>query len=242
MVALRPPPRRHLSSAFDRDNVGGPKKRPEKDAGHATATIVADLHPAFCAGVAQLLDNQRFSVVGRASTVAELKRLSASSPHVRLVLIGELPDGDVQAAVNALPEAARFVVFANEVDRGHVLRALELGASGYLLKSIRGEALTATLDAILAGGRADDESLAELVAGFIERRARSGYLVLATGRRVSVSPREQQVAHLLAEGASTRAISERLGISVVTVRRHVSALMRKLEVENRDGMISLFAA
>jgi two-component system response regulator DevR len=241
MVALRPPPRRHLSNAFDQDNVGGPHRHPETGVGGATTTIVVDAHPAFCAGVAQLLDDD-FTVVGTASTVAELARLSAAAPHVRLVLVGETRDGDLRAAVNAMPEQARFAVFANDTRRATVLAALDLGASGYLLKNIRGATLSKTLRTIMDGARADDESLTAMIEEYLARRARRGYVVLQGGKRVAVSPREQQVAHLLTQGASTRTIAEELGVSVVTVRRHVSALMRKLDVVNRDGMIRLLAA
>lgn len=243
MVALRPPPRRHLSKTLDRDNVDGTIPHPAAGDAYATpiATIVVDAHPAFRAGVAQLLDDD-FMVAGTASSVAELERVSAAAPHARLVVIGEIPDGDLRQAVNAIPHRARFVVFANEANRDHVLWALQLGASGYLLKSIRGRRLSTTLRAIMRGARADDESLTALVEEFLERRARRGYVVLPSGMRVPVSPREQQVANLLARSLSTAAIADELGISVVTVRRHVSALMRKLDVANRDMIIRLLAA
>jgi two-component system nitrate/nitrite response regulator NarL len=241
MVALRPPPRRHLSRTFDPDNVGGLHRRPKDGATGATPIIVVDAHPAFCAGFAQLLDDD-FTIVGTASTVAELERLSAAAPHVRLVLIGETRDGDLRAAVNVLPERARFAVFANDTRRAQVLTALELGASGYLLKNIRGGALSKTLRTIMDGARADDDSLAAMIEEYLARRARRSYVVLQGGKRVSVSPREQQVADLLTRGASTRTIAEELGVSVVTVRRHVSALMRKLNVVSREGMIRILAA
>jgi DNA-binding NarL/FixJ family response regulator len=238
MVALRPPPRRHLSSAFDQDNVGGTHRCPETG---ATATIVVDTHPAFCAGVTQVLDDD-FTVVGTASTVAELERLSAAAPHVRLVLIGETRDGDLRAAVKAMPERARFAVFANDARRAEVLAALELGASGYLLKNMRGAILSRTLRTIMNGARADDDSLATMIEDYFTRRARRSYVVLRGGKRVAVSPREQQVADLLTQGATTRTIAEELGVSAVTVRRHVSTLMRKLDAVSRDGMIRLLAA
>src|SRR5437763_3370502 len=158
MVALRPPPRRHLSHALDRDNVDGTTPHPAAGGGYAatTATIVVDTHPAFCAGVARFLDDD-FTVVGSASSVAELERLSAAAPHTGLVLIGETVEGDLRAAVNAIPARARFVVFANDAHRDHVLRALELSASVYLLKHIRGERLSSTLRTIMSRARAVDE-------------------------------------------------------------------------------------
>lgn len=215
--------------------------RSEAGAGSPTATIVVDAHPAFCAGVAQLL-GEDFTVVGTASTVAELERLSVATPDVELVLIGETRDGDLRAAVSVMPERARFAVFANDARRAQVLAALELGASGYLLKNIRGETLSKTLRTIMGGARADDDSLAAMIEEYLARRARSRYLVLRGGKRVPVSPREQQVANLLTERSSTRAIAEELGISEVTVRRHVSALMRKLDAVNREGMVHLLSA
>jgi DNA-binding NarL/FixJ family response regulator len=229
-----------VSSALDQDNVGGTHTR-SKAGGSPTTIIVVDAHPAFCAGVTALLDDD-FTVVGAASTVAELEQLCAAAPNVQLVLIGETHDSDLRAAVRAIPERARFAVFATESRRTQVLTALELGASGYLLKNIRGVRLSQTLRTIMAGARADDDSLAETIDEYLARRARRGYLVLRSGKRVPVSPREQQVARLLLHGASTRSIAEELGISVITVRRHVSALMRKLDVVSRDGMVRLLAA
>src|SRR3954470_4440874 len=86
LVALRPPPRRHLSSAFDQDNVGV-HTHPEAGVGGTTATIVVDAHPPFGARGTQLLGADS-AVVGTAASVAELGRLSEAAPYVRLVLIG----------------------------------------------------------------------------------------------------------------------------------------------------------
>jgi DNA-binding NarL/FixJ family response regulator len=54
---------------------------------------------------------------------------------------------------------------------------------------------------------------------------------------VMLTPREWEVGELLREGLSTAEIAERLGVSPVTVRRHVSMLLRKLEVESRDAAV-----
>jgi two-component system response regulator DevR len=239
-MALRPPPRRHLKPPFDSAPVGD-SIRPDTGGGTATSTIIIDAHPAFRQGVRRHLDGD-FTVAGEAATVAELGQLAAAAPHVRLVLIGELGRDALRTAVKAVPKGAKFVGFADAAAREDVLEALELGASGYLLKSIRGASLSATLRGVMRGARPVDPSLTEIIAEFLERRARRGYVSVADGRRVSVSPREQQVATLLGRGSSTRAIADELDISEVTVRRHISALIRKLHVGDREGVIQLLAA
>jgi DNA-binding NarL/FixJ family response regulator len=240
-MALRPLPRRHLKRPFDSAPVGDSIIRPESGGGTATSTIIIDAHPAFREGVRRHLGGG-FTVAGEAATVAELEQLSAAMPDVRLVLIGELRNDALRAAVKVIPEAAKFVVFAEDAGRENVLEALELGASGYLLKSIPGPSLSSTLRGVMQGARHVDASLTGIISEFLERRARRGYISVTDGRRVPVSPREQQVATLLGRGSSTRAIADELDISVVTVRRHISALMRKLQVVDREGVIQLLAA
>ncbi|MFL5953765.1 MAG: LuxR C-terminal-related transcriptional regulator [Gaiellaceae bacterium] len=211
------------------------------DGSTTTKTIVLDAQPAFREGVRTHL-GFGFSVVGDVATVAELEQLAAAAPDAQLVLIGETPRESLRSAVEALPSGAMFVVFATAARPQDVLDALALGASGYLLKGIRGDELGPALRAVLAGEQVLDPSLEAGVAGHLAGRARSGHVVLPTGQRVTLSPREQQIAVLLRSGATTRAIADELGISAITVRRHISVLMRKLNVATRENAIRLLAA
>jgi DNA-binding NarL/FixJ family response regulator len=182
-----------------------------------------------------------FSVVGEAATVRELEQLPAAR-DVQLVLIGETTGEGLRSAVEVIPRTAKFVVFATAARPEDVVEALALGASGYLLKSIRGDELAPALRAVLGGEQVLDPSVEDVVARYLARRRRSEQVVLPNGERVRLSPREQQIALSLRAGATTRAIADELGISTVTVRRHISVLMRKLNVVTRESAIRLLAA
>jgi DNA-binding NarL/FixJ family response regulator len=93
----------------------------------------------------------------------------------------------------------------------------------------------------MGGERLVDRSLTGTLAEQIARRGLVQRLRLPTGERVVLTAREHEVAQRLAAGHSTKAIAEELGISVVTVRRHISLLMRKLRVASRAEVIQLLA-
>ncbi|MFL5963905.1 MAG: LuxR C-terminal-related transcriptional regulator [Gaiellaceae bacterium] len=210
--------------------------------GSRTATIIADAHQAFREGVREHL-GYGFVVVGEAASVSELEQV-ASATKPALVLVGKtLPGGGLAAAVDVIPPAASLVVFADEPGNEHVVEALKLGASGYLLKSISAKQLDPALRAVMSGEHVLDRSvtgqLAEQIAE--QRLLRRQRLRLPTGEHVVLTARENEVATLLHAGRSTKAIAEELGISAVTVRRHISVLMQKLQVANRTGAIQLIA-
>jgi len=116
-----------------------------------------------------------------------------------------------------------------------VIEALQLGVSGYLLKSTPASSLGLTLQAVMRGEPGVDHSLVKTLVAAVTRQAPM--------RRVAgdrpLTPREQQVAVLLGSGSSTREIAEALGVSAVTARRHISSLMGKLHVASRAAAIEL---
>lgn len=200
--------------------------------------MIADAHHAFREGVRAHL-GFAFTVVGEAASVSELEQLAATT-DADLVLIDQtLPGGGLAAALEVAPPGATIVVFAQEARHEQVIEALRLGVSGYLLKDIAGNQLGATLRSVVAGEPALDRSLVGALFDEIARREGAEQLVLLGGGHVLLTPREREVALRLREGRSTKAIAAELGISVVTVRRHVSELMRKLHVETRAAAITL---
>src|SRR5438445_947759 len=165
-VALRPPRR-----LLDRDPVGG-KGRLKPANESRTSTIIADEHQAFREGVRSYL-GFAFASVGEAGSVSELAQAVAANPKVDLVLIsGTLPGGGVAAAVDIIPPKAKFVVFAAETRDEDLFEALELGASGYLLKNIPAIRLDATLRGVVGGQQALDRSATVRLAAQIARRGR----------------------------------------------------------------------
>jgi DNA-binding NarL/FixJ family response regulator len=234
-MALRPPRRQR-----DPDPVGDIGTIATFASSGRTCTIIADAQAAFRKGVREHL-GYGFVVVGEAASVSELEQVVART-NAALVLVGNtLPGGGVTAAADVIPAAARLVVFADETRNENVLEALELGAAGYLLKSIPAAQLDSALRAVMGGERLLDQSLTGKLAEQIARRGPVPRLRLPTGERVVLTVREHEVATRLGAGHSTKAIADELGISVVTVRRHISLLMRKLGVASRAGVVQLLA-
>jgi len=122
-----------------------------------------------------------------------------------------------------------------------VVGALTRGASGYLLKGgLSGERLASTLLAAHRGEPALSRSLVPYIVDEI-RHLSARRITLPTGQ-VALTPREWEVAELLREGNSTAEIADRLGVSPVTVRRHVGLLLRKLGADSREKAVEMIRA
>jgi DNA-binding NarL/FixJ family response regulator len=152
-----------------------------------------------------------------------------------------LPGGGIAAAArigDLLPQTA-IVMLTVSRDDADLFDALRAGASGYLLKDIDPDRLPVELESVLAGEAALPRGLVtRLVEEF---RTRDHSRLLLAGRRpgARLTNREWDVLELLRDGRSTGEIAARLAISPVTVRRHVSEILRKLRVVNRQAAIQL---
>jgi DNA-binding NarL/FixJ family response regulator len=116
--------------------------------------------------------------------------------------------------------------------------ALRAGASGYLLKDTDPERLPHALRGVASGESAMPRHLvARLMDQF--RASHGRRLPGRLKRRAELTSREDEVLDLLVEGHSTHQMAERLFISQVTVRSHVAAILKKLDVPNRDSAVRL---
>lgn len=203
------------------------------------SVVIADDHAPTRAGVRDALNRGGFDVVGVAATAEEA--VTAALEHrPDLCLLDVHMPGDGIAAAQRISEdlpATAIVMLTVSEDDGDLLRALRAGAVGYLLKGTDPGRLPDALRGVLAGEAAIPRTLvARLVREIrVDDRRRRPF-----GRRgVTLTDREWQVLDLLAARRSTREMAEELGISVVTVRRHVSGLLAKLDVPDRDAAVDL---
>jgi len=207
------------------------------------SVLVADDHPPARAYVRTALESDGFEIcaeVGDAS--AAVAAALVQRPDVCLLDI-RMPGNGVAAAAeiaSRLPETS-VVMFTVSRDDSDLFDALRAGASGYLLKDIDPERLGPALRAVLDGEAALPGSLvARLIDEFRDRSPRRR-LPLFRQRGVELTSREWEVLELLRRGLTTAEIAERLVVSQVTVRTHVSAILRKLRVPDREAAIRLFA-
>jgi DNA-binding NarL/FixJ family response regulator len=202
--------------------------------------LIADDHAATRAGVRTALEAGGFVVCadvadGPTAVAATLRE----RPDVCLLDVQMPGGGGIPAAAEiaaALPGTA-IVMLTVSADEEDLFAAITAGAVGYLLKDVDPARLPFALEGVLAGEAAIPRRLVgRIVAELGERRRRR--VPLARGG-AELTPREWEIVELLHAGTSTAVVAERLGLSQVTVRRHVSAVLRKLQVPDRAAAFAL---
>jgi DNA-binding NarL/FixJ family response regulator len=163
----------------------------------------------------------------------------AVRPEICLVSVG-VPGGGIRVAreVTArLPETVVVMLTASE-DHDDLIDSIRAGASGYLLKSMNPDRITAALHGILAGEAAIPRSLMTHVVNELQTQGRRRVIAGRKGR-AELSSREWEVLDLMCSGLAGPQIAERLGLSPVTVRRHAAAVVGKLGVADRAEAVAL---
>jgi len=206
------------------------------------SVVIADDDAAHRRSVRDALERHGFVIVGEAAdAAAAIGAATRLKPDICLIEI-ELP----LEGLNAIGRIARaspgtMIVVLSRSDRQEdVVSAFTRGASGYLLKEIGGDHLAASLRGAYAGEPPLSRALVPYLVDEI-RRGAIRRLTLPAGP-VTLTPREWEVGELLREGHSTTEIANRLGVSPVTVRRHVGLLLHKLGAEDRDEAVELLRA
>lgn len=197
-----------------------------------TRVFLVDDHEIVRWGIAQIIEaDPGLEVVGESGAVrGTLGRMAATSPDV-VVLDVHLPDGsgiDLCRRIRSDHPEIRCLMLTAFDDDAASVAAVVAGASGYVLKTIRG---TALVDAIHRAARGEnlipreiaDRVRRNLEAHAMETRSPSAELTL----------RERQALQLIAEGLTNRQIGERLGLAEKTVKNYVSGLLAKLGMERR---------
>lgn len=191
----------------------------------------ADDHPLLLRGIMNLFeDDPAYSVVGKAdcaNTALDLVRR-----HVPDVVVMDLSmPGDIFQTISEMAAQfpTRIVIFTAYSSIDAALKALEAGAVGFVLKDSDSEELFDAVSTVSAGEMYITKQYALQVMNGLRERAKRD----SSKGKVRLSPRERQIARLLAEARTNREIAEALQISERTVKSYMSALMAKLKARNR---------
>jgi DNA-binding NarL/FixJ family response regulator len=193
--------------------------------------FLLDDHEIVRRGVKELLEAEPdIVVVGEAGTAASaLARIPALKPDVA-VLDVRLPDGDGVSVCrdirSKMPEVACLMLTSFGDDEA-LFDAIMAGASGYVLKQIRGTDLVGAVRALAAGqSLLDPEAASRVMKRMRDQVAHSDPLTGLTAQ-------ERRILELIGEGLTNRQIGERLFLAEKTVKNYVSALFAKLGMERR---------
>lgn len=203
--------------------------------------LIADDHPPQRAGVRAALEDDGFVVVAEVGDAkSAIEEAVRERPDV-CVLDIHMPGGGIHAAERITSKVPETVVVMLTVSRedDDLFEALRAGASGYLLKDTDPDRLPIALRGVLSGEAALPRSLVARVVEEFSGRGRRR-VSLKRSRGVNLTAREWQVLEQMRDGKTTAEIAEGMFVSPVTVRTHVSAILKKLRVTSRQEAIELF--
>jgi DNA-binding NarL/FixJ family response regulator len=193
--------------------------------------FLLDDHEVVRRGVKDLLETDPgIEVVGEASTASQaLARVPAVRPHVA-VLDVRLSEGDGVTVCRELrsrmPEIA-CLMLTSFADDEALFDAIMAGASGYVLKQIRGNDLVAAVRTVAAGGSLLDPKMTTQVMERLRENAKRKDPFAA------LTPQERRILDLIGEGLTNRQIGDRMHLAEKTVKNYVSGLLAKLGFQRR---------
>ena len=194
--------------------------------------VLVDDHPVVRAGLRALIEGQEdLAVVAEAEALEHaVAAVTEQRPDVVLMDLnlgqGQAGGVDVTAALRVLPDPPEVLVLTTYDTEADILRVLEAGARGYLLKDAPPPELFAGIRSTARG----ETVLAPSVAATLIRRSTAG--------ATTITEREVEVLELLSRGLGNKEIARELFVSEATVKSHLSHVYTKLGVDTRAGAVA----
>ncbi len=195
--------------------------------------LLIDDHALFRAGVQELLQRRGIKVLGALGDCREgIEQVDLLRPDVVLLDL-RMPEMSGIEVLHRLRQnglAMPVAMLTTSREEKDVIDSLQGGAQGYLLKDMEPDDLIAALGRIVAG----ETVVAQELTAILAKAVQGEHEALNEGDGFSdLTPREREILCLLAEGQSNKVIARNLGISDGTVKLHVKAILRKLDVHSR---------
>ncbi len=197
--------------------------------------LLIDDHTLFRSGLETLLERHGIDVIAAAGDGTEGQRLAMELKPEIVLLDMRMPDLSGLEVLNRLRQDGYenpIVMLTTSNEESDLVECLRNGAQGYLLKDMEPSELVSALRDIVGGKTMVAPELAGVLARVVQ-----GESVVSEEKNDSpfaeLTPRELEILCLLAEGQSNKVIARNLGISDGTVKLHVKAILRKLNVHSR---------
>ncbi len=208
--------------------------------GKKKTVLIVDDHPLFREGVKSLLARHSgFEVIGEAGSGSEGLRAAKSLRPDLVMMDISLPDQsgiEITRKIRGLLPETRVIVLSVHTKIDYITEAFRHGATGYVVKESATEKLLECIEAVSSGEYFIDSSLShKVVKSLLESDEREKKITDTAYN--TLTPREQQVMRLIAEGHSTKQIAKELYISPKTVENHRSNIMGKLELHSTMELV-----
>ncbi|TDV72120.1 response regulator transcription factor [Pseudomonas sp. LP_7_YM] len=201
--------------------------------------LLVDDHALIRAGVRSLLsDIPGYEVIGEADDGEQLLEMTLDLKPDIILLDISMKDSDGLDALERLHRAlpsSKVLILSMHAEPRLIMRALEGGAHGYLLKDATATEIEQALDAL----RNDERYLSPAIAHTVINQAlMSGQSGKAEGvENHNLTARQLEILRLIVRGKSTREIAKGLGLSVKTVETHRSQIMKRLQIFDVAGLV-----
>jgi DNA-binding NarL/FixJ family response regulator len=195
--------------------------------------MLVDDHEVVRQGIRALLQTAGgIAIAGEAGGVRESIEIAESARPDVVVMDVRLVDGSgIEACreIRAARPQTKVIMLTSFADDEALFASIMAGAAGYVLKQVKGDELVRSIRAVAEGGSLLDPA----VTGAVLDRLRRGKHLLKDERLARLSPQEERILTLVAEGKTNREIGEELHLAEKTVKNYVSSILSKLEVARR---------
>ena len=208
--------------------------------GQQKSILIVDDHPLFREGLRAVLEpDNRFEVVGEGQNGAEaLEMVKKLDPDLVVVDIS-LPDRsgiELTREIRSLLPEMRIMIVSMHSKIDYIAEAFQAGATGYVVKESASESLLQGLEQVSKGDYYLDSSLSQqVVEKLIGPREKENQI--SHSAYGGLTPKEQEVMRLLAEGLSSKKVAEKLFISPKTVENHRASIMNKLDLHGTVELV-----
>jgi DNA-binding NarL/FixJ family response regulator len=203
--------------------------------------LLADDSPLFRAGLRALLEQKKqYAVIGDAgdgmTAVALAERLKPDV--IVLAMTADTLDSEqILRELYLRAPTCHVLMLSSRSELDFVMRCLQLGAHGFLLKSATVQELEQALQALKNGGQYLSSAVLPMVIGQAVKHSRKR---TPANNAMQLTTRQLEILRLIARGESTRSIADGLGLSVKTLEAHRSQIMHRLQIHDVPGLV-LFA-
>jgi DNA-binding NarL/FixJ family response regulator len=200
--------------------------------------FLGDDHTLVRQGLRKILEErQDWEVVGEADDGrSAVRKVAALHPDVAVLDIGmPLLNGiDATRQIVRKSPGVKVLILSMHSDEAYVTRALNAGATGYLLKDSAGKDLIRAIASVAEGQSFFSPAVSRMMLDDYVRRAAGND---AADRYDTLSNREREIFQLVAEGRSNKEVAELLSISAATVETHRARVLQKLNVHNTAELV-----